>query len=91
MFDLRKEVPSLELCKRLKELGYPQERAGWHWVLTKENDKEQWALKYYCTYEDIPYWAIHIKAPTYRELGKWFSWLLQNNCVECKDKETENV
>jgi len=28
-----KEVPSLELCRRLKELGFPQESSdsGWYW------------------------------------------------------------
>ena len=32
MFDLTKEVPSLELCKRLKEVGYPQDGGGWYWI-----------------------------------------------------------
>ncbi|RLJ03092.1 MAG: hypothetical protein DRP08_03955 [Candidatus Aenigmatarchaeota archaeon] len=35
MFDPQKEVPSLELCKRLKELGYPQDGGGWYWVKRK--------------------------------------------------------
>ena len=26
-----KEVPSLELCKRLKELGFSQKGEGWYW------------------------------------------------------------
>ena len=33
MFDPKAEVPSLELCKRLKELGYPQEGSGFYWVV----------------------------------------------------------
>ena len=32
MFDVKKEVPSLGLCRKLKELGYPQEGGGWYWV-----------------------------------------------------------
>ena len=32
MFDPIKEVPSLELCKRLKELGYPQKDGGYYWI-----------------------------------------------------------
>lgn len=29
----KKEVPSLELCKKLKELGYPQkQRYVWWWT-----------------------------------------------------------
>jgi len=32
MFDPIREVPSLELCKELKELGYPQTGGGWYWI-----------------------------------------------------------
>ena len=34
MFDPTKEVPSLELCKELKDLGFPQGEIGWYWVKT---------------------------------------------------------
>ena len=30
-FNPELEVPSLELCKKLKELGLPQEGGGWYW------------------------------------------------------------
>lgn len=32
MFNPELEVPSLGLCKKLKELGYPQEGGGWYWA-----------------------------------------------------------
>ena len=35
MFNVAKEVPSLELCKRLKELGYPQNGGLYYWSLHK--------------------------------------------------------
>ena len=44
MFGLAKEVPSLELCKRLKELGYPQENGEWYWVKRKVVGKEDWRV-----------------------------------------------
>lgn len=76
MFDSKKEVPSLELCKKLKELGYPQD-GGWYWKKWKE--KENWKLgfvkeeekQYFLTYVDL------IKAPTVRELGEWLPAILK--------------
>ena len=68
MFNPEKEVPSLELCKELKELGYPQEGGGWYWDETVDYS---WKL---CFYGNTP---VHIesqsviKAPTCRELGEW--------------------
>ena len=41
-FNPEQEVPSLELCKRLKELGYPQEGGGWYWIKKRS--------KYYLAY-----------------------------------------
>jgi len=69
-----KEVPSLELCKRLKELGYPQEGEGkfWEgfwWTVTLS---QNWHISYGLDAE----WAKenegnYIKAPTCRELNEW--------------------
>ncbi|MCD6384449.1 hypothetical protein J7M23_01605 [Candidatus Sumerlaeota bacterium] len=42
MFNPEKEVPSLELCKQLKEFGFPQEGGGWYW---KEGKYELVLLK----------------------------------------------
>jgi len=68
MFDPRKEVPSLELCKRLKELGFPQDSGGWYWV--KFADRDRWRVMYdgIIDYEQV---EEVIKAPTIRELGEW--------------------
>ncbi len=41
MFNPESEVPSLELCKKLKDLGYPQDGGGWYWVKT---DWGEWCL-----------------------------------------------
>jgi len=41
MFDPTKEVPSLELCKELKELGFPQKGAGYFWIKTEDGE---WGL-----------------------------------------------
>ena len=66
MFDPEKEVPSLELCKRLKKLGYPQDGGGWYWYETEKKIYMLWDTKEYN-------WEIHnkyapIKAPTIPEM-----------------------
>ena len=92
MFDVKKEVPSLALCRKLKELGYPQEGGGWYWVKTKTIGKETWRVGFQVKREDS-YGRMHIdyqsefsipdieveevvKAPTCRELGEWLPWYL---------------
>jgi len=94
MFDPIKEVPSLELCKQLKELGYPQEGGGWYWVKTKTIGKETWRVGFQVKREDS-YGRMHIdyqgefsipdieveevvKAPTCRELGEWLPVEIHN-------------
>ena len=71
MFDIRKEVPSLELCKRLKELGYPQDWDGWRWE--KLRGKSEYEIGYVENplYKLNPFVDDFIKAPTVRELGEW--------------------
>ena len=44
-----KEVPSLELCKKLKDLGYPQNGDGWYWV--KIRGEWKLILRYRSEYE----------------------------------------
>ena len=72
MFDPEKEVPNLKLCKRLKELGYPQDGGGWYWWRTKGN-KVSYLLKYFG--EQIPteifYSVEYVKAPTIPEMVGW--------------------
>ena len=73
MFDPKKEVPSLELCKRLKELGYPQDGGSWYWDLWPVKPR----LVFLATWENfIPLmrkpkdkWLM--KAPTLREIIEW--------------------
>jgi len=69
MFNPIKEVPSIELCKKLKEIGYPQEGGGWYWV--KNN------LIYIPIFSksvqrrlEIQAEGETIKAPTVTELGE---------------------
>jgi len=69
MIDYRKEVPSLELCKRLKELGFPQDGGGWYWVKIKK----RWRLcldndRFNDCWEKV---EKVIKAPTVAEMGEW--------------------
>ncbi len=80
MFDPKKEVPSLELCKQLKKLGFPQAGGGWYWTKDEE-------LTYFhpgiVTERDggiyiecspsvcVCYNYLIFKAPTCRELGEW--------------------
>jgi len=51
MFKPELEVPSLELCKKLKELGYPQNTGGWYWVFLE--DKNEWVLCYCVKYSKL--------------------------------------
>mgnify|MGYP000132518623 CR=1 FL=1 len=74
-----KEVASLELSKKLKELEFPQNREGWYWIKTTYPVK--WILaimldgiwlsvRNYIVIKDEVIEEI-IKAPTNSELGKW--------------------
>ena len=71
-FNLELEVPSLNLCRQLKELGYPQKGGGWYWV---EEKKEVYKLVFFNP-DKLGYIAVYnekaevIKAPTVRELGE---------------------
>ncbi len=69
MFDPTKEVPNIELCKKLKELGYPQDKYGFWWVLF-ENDTEY----------DLCYWdEEHIR---WSEKG---NYILIGGCDCCAE------
>jgi len=80
-----KEVASLELSKKLKELGFPQNREGWYWIKTTYPVK--WILaiildgiwlsvRNYIVIKDEVIEEI-IKAPTNSELGEWLPPLLK--------------
>jgi len=75
MFDFEKEVPSLELCKKLKELGYPQTGGGLYWDTWGDSlDRPQVVL--IDDWDNC--WSImrrpkekyYIKAPTLGEMGE---------------------
>ena len=91
MFDPKAEVPSLELCKRLKELGFPQE-GGWYWIkdegewiIVFSEDGESYLLEYsggegeYFTAK-LP--EDKVKAPTCRELGEWLPRVIEDYFLE---------
>ena len=74
-----KEVASLELSKKLKELEFPQNREGWYWIKTTYPVK--WILaimldgiwlsvKNYIKIKDEII-EESINAPTCPEMGKW--------------------
>ena len=70
MFDPKKEVPSLELCKRLKELGYPQDGGGWYWDLRAEGFEK---VRFFerTPKKEIIKAGFYLKAPTVVEMGEW--------------------
>jgi len=87
----KKEVPSVELSKKLKELGFPQKEPGWFWCLRK--DSEFYDLfftmdKMYFykpkQYEEFFIFEYHhlqdyIKAPTCPEMDKWLPLYLKKD------------
>ena len=84
----KKEVSSVELSKKLKELGFPQTPDGYYWVKFSEN----YDLYFYYDLcfdpeEKEKVWGVHtvsglvepaetIKAPTNSELGEWLPFYL---------------
>jgi len=71
MFDVKKEIPSLEFCKKLKELGYPQKGGGWYYIEEKIGYRYGWNL---VLIRDV-HRAIDnykIKAPTICEMEEVF-------------------
>jgi len=59
-----KEVPSLELCKKLRELGYPQDGGGLYW-----NTREG-RIAIIRPWKSFKAPKHFVKAPTCRELGE---------------------
>ena len=71
MFDPVKEVPNLELCKKLKELGFPQDNGIWYWKLRSFGI---WDLVFYFCSDKQKIeknLGVLVKAPTVCELGEW--------------------
>jgi len=87
MFKVEKEVPSLELCKRLKKLGFSQRGGGWYWI----KNKGKWKLAFFVGKANPYIFSFYdpgqltivyrqkdyrrkddfIKAPTCREILEW--------------------
>ena len=93
-----KEVPSLELCKKLKELEFPQESdSGWYWVLYKQPTYKKWVVgcknnkfnsKEWLIYNDKLFYITnsvvdYIKAPTCREILEWIDIVYQKHITGC--------
>ena len=91
-----KEVSSLELCRRLKELSYPQDGGGWYWIKTAFG----WILaimldgiwlseRNYIKVNDETI-KDFVKAPTCRELPLNLYWC--NKCLSfnVEKKKLEN-
>jgi len=75
----KKEVASLELSKKLKELGFPQNEPGWFWYANITNAiyrlifLEEFNEKINKDMED------YIKAPTCPEMDKWLPLYLEKD------------
>ena len=82
MFSPELEIPSRELCKKLRELGYPQNGGGWYWgvrnyqkrVLFCNHSQVNLWIKYH--QEELEYREI-IKAPTCREMGEGLPYFIE--------------
>jgi hypothetical protein len=90
---VERKVPSLKLCKRLKELGFPQNSPGWYWVVYHDNDGDEvqlllerdktlWKMLRNCS----PDYREVTKAPTCREMEKWLPYFIEeeNNILRRK-------
>ena len=69
---LEAQVPSLELCKKLKSFSYPQEGLFW-WTNTW--DKDEWQVDMYPIIEVMKDGKkrkpVKFIAPTVAEMGEW--------------------
>jgi hypothetical protein len=82
--NIESEVLSVNLCRELKMLGYPQDATGWYWVSYQGTYYSWWRLydieltdyKFYdIIYEKVIYLPKDmteiIKAPTCQEMLYW--------------------
>lgn len=100
MFNPIEEVPTIAFCKKIKELGYPQNGRGWYWIKWKKAEPYILAITF-----DERNWhrqdgitssrpKFYIKAPTNSEVGKWlpegFHEFKLDNRFWIKDKKNYN-
>lgn len=72
MQTIEKEIPKFELCKKLKELGYPQDDGLFYWLLLPTWDEPELVYAYGSFGQEInnlP--AFKFKAPMVQELSEW--------------------
>jgi len=75
---IEKYVVSLDLAKKLKEAGFPQDGGGWYWI--KEEPGAKWELKYFDKICECPHICPSVDPDEYkgdcefnRECTKWVS------------------
>ena len=75
---IEKYVVSLDLAKKLKEAGYPQDGGGWYWI--KEEPGAEWELKYFDKICECPHICPSVDPDEYKgdcefngECTKWVS------------------
>ena len=82
MFNPEKEVASLELCRKLKELGYPQDEGGWYWAISNvynqkgELIRKDIELDYYRRKPSLGN-TEYIKPPTVAEMWEWLPFYIK--------------
>jgi hypothetical protein len=83
---IEQQVPEPELCKRLKELGYPQEGLFWwhNWKWVNEGQPKTtttggWTIKGKGFPPFFPAERDCV-APTVAELGEWFTGQYEYDC-----------
>lgn len=93
---LEKQVPSLELCIKLKELGFPQHGEGFYWVglpedlILEENPQKRWVVVFLTEIQLMDYVYNRepfVKAPSIVELNEY----LNMNAEEANEKAKELI
>jgi len=65
-----REVPSLDVCKKLREQGFPQDGGGWYWLVMKTAERTELASLRFFRLRPVPLaHQDYIKAPTFSEIG----------------------
>ena len=73
MFKPKLEVPDFEYCKRLRELGYPQDGGDWYWVklVTWNKPRLIYPGDGFDELVDLSEKEFFVKGPTIGELVEW--------------------
>ena len=92
MFEKRLGVPDFEYCKKLKELGYPQDGGDWYWIklITWGKPRLIYPGDDFDELVGLSEKEFFVKAPTVGELGKLLPDFVEfklNGKFWIKDKE----